>query len=51
VTEELGRKMKGNGQMTSNEKALRSEAAAVVFFTALSSVTALAAAILPFFIA
>jgi len=34
--------------MSSNEKAMRSGSAAIVFFTALSSMTALAAALLPF---
>jgi hypothetical protein len=34
--------------MSSNEKAARSASAAIVFFTAFSGVTAVAAALLPF---
>jgi hypothetical protein len=43
------KKQKGT-DMTNNETALRSGSAAIIFFTALSSVSAIATALLPFLV-
>jgi hypothetical protein len=48
--EELVQKTKGVQKMNSSENALRSGSAAIILFTALSSVSAIATALLPFVI-
>jgi predicted ABC-type transport system involved in lysophospholipase L1 biosynthesis ATPase subunit len=50
VTGDLALKEEGKHSMSDEQKALRSGSVAIVFFTALSSMTALAAAVLPFII-
>jgi hypothetical protein len=50
ATAKLGPIKKGKRSMSDEHKALRSGGAAIVFFTAISSVTAIAAAVLPFII-
>jgi len=49
-TVELGLKKEGKHSMSDEQKALRSGGVAIVFFTALSSVAALATAVVPFII-